>query len=68
VVPLDRADRGGSNGGSLNVAVAKLTELSMVEREGVNDTKKCVAVAMGRDTWFIRASGSGWVAVGGTVG
>jgi hypothetical protein len=52
----------------LNVAVAKLTELSMVEREGVNDTKKCVAVAMGRDTWFIRASGSGWVAVGGTVG
>jgi hypothetical protein len=32
VVPLERGERGGSNGGSLNVAVAVLAELWWIEK------------------------------------
>jgi hypothetical protein len=33
VVPVDRSDQGGSNGGSHNVAVAVLAELQWFENE-----------------------------------
>jgi hypothetical protein len=49
----------------LNVAVSVLTEKLMITHRVSNDTKKCVAVAVLINN---RASGSGWVAVGGTVG